>query len=71
MPGYESDASEVAPHSSEYAPSTDDNLEPAKAQALLAPVLPAPLSPDYSADSNPIENDTQEADPEDDPEEEE
>ncbi|GJR03388.1 hypothetical protein Tco_0526372 [Tanacetum coccineum] len=37
-----------------YAPSADDNLEPAKAQALLEPVLPALLSPDYSADSDPI-----------------
>ncbi|GJR71693.1 hypothetical protein Tco_0084058 [Tanacetum coccineum] len=75
--GYESDASKAAPQSPvyaplspEYAPPTDDDLEPTEAQALLAPVLPAPLSPDYSTDSEPIEDDPQEADSEDDPEEE-
>ncbi|GKG57443.1 hypothetical protein Tco_0584869, partial [Tanacetum coccineum] len=57
-------------HSLEYASPTNDDLEPAEAQALPTPVLPAPLSPDYSVDSEPIEDDPQEADSEDDPEEE-
>ncbi|GKB49390.1 putative reverse transcriptase domain-containing protein [Tanacetum coccineum] len=43
---------------------------PEKAQALLAHVLPTLLSPDYSADSEPIEDDPQKADLEDDPKEE-
>ncbi|GJR71699.1 putative reverse transcriptase domain-containing protein [Tanacetum coccineum] len=62
--GYESGASEAAPQSPdhaplslEYAPPTDDDMEPTEAQALPAHVLPAPLSPDYSADSEPIEDD--------------
>ncbi|GJZ91364.1 hypothetical protein Tco_0663291 [Tanacetum coccineum] len=37
MPGYESDASEAAVHSSEYAPPADDDLEPVEAQALPTP----------------------------------
>ncbi|GKB14273.1 hypothetical protein Tco_0848196 [Tanacetum coccineum] len=37
MPGYESDASEAALHSPEYALPTDDDLEPTEAQALPAP----------------------------------
>ncbi|GJS03255.1 hypothetical protein Tco_0319763 [Tanacetum coccineum] len=41
-----------------------------KGLALPAPVLPALLSPDYSADSEPIEDNPQEADLEDDLEEE-
>ncbi|GKE57475.1 hypothetical protein Tco_1496660, partial [Tanacetum coccineum] len=69
MPGYESDASEAASHSLEYAPPADDDMEPTEAHALPAPVLPAPLSHDYSADSEPIEDDPQEAGLEDDPEE--
>ncbi|GKC21243.1 hypothetical protein Tco_1023393, partial [Tanacetum coccineum] len=70
MPGYDSDASEAAPHSLEYASPADDDLEPAEAQALPTRVLPASLSPDYSVDSELIEDDPQEADSEDDPEEE-
>ncbi|GKB45920.1 hypothetical protein Tco_0896673 [Tanacetum coccineum] len=77
---YESDASEAAPQSLEHAPllptyapeyaaPADDDLEPAEAQALPAPVSPALLSLKYSADSDPIEDDPQEAeeDPEEDP----
>ncbi|GJT50308.1 putative ribonuclease H-like domain-containing protein [Tanacetum coccineum] len=73
MPGYESEASEAALQSPkhappspsyaidspEYASPSDDNLEPTKAQALPAPVSPAPLSPDYSVDPEPIEDDPQ------------
>nr|GFB76164.1 hypothetical protein [Tanacetum cinerariifolium] len=80
VPKYESEPSE-APYSPEHAPPSlaydpdslkyvlplDDNLEPAEAHALLAPVLPTLLSPDYSADYKPIKDDPQEADPEDDP----
>nr|GEU66050.1 reverse transcriptase domain-containing protein [Tanacetum cinerariifolium] len=76
VPEYESEPSE-APHSLEhappspayaldsleYAPPSDDDLEPAKAHALPAPVLLAPLSPDYSTDSEPIEDIPQKADP--------
>ncbi|GJU32831.1 retrovirus-related pol polyprotein from transposon TNT 1-94 [Tanacetum coccineum] len=73
MPKYESEAFEAAPESPkhappspsytidslEYASPSDDNLELAKAQALPAPVSPTPLSPDYSVDSEPIEDDPQ------------
>ncbi|GJY85083.1 hypothetical protein Tco_0499109 [Tanacetum coccineum] len=59
MPGYESDAFEAASHSLEYAPPADDDMEPTE----------APLSHDYSADSEPIEDGPQEAGLEDDPEE--
>ncbi|GKE38047.1 hypothetical protein Tco_1461452 [Tanacetum coccineum] len=62
--GYESDAYEAAsqspehaPLSSKHAPPADDNLEPAEAQTLPAPVSPVPLSPDYSTDIEPIEDD--------------
>ncbi|GKG58724.1 hypothetical protein Tco_0594494, partial [Tanacetum coccineum] len=56
MPGYKSAASEAAPHSLEYAQPTDDDLEPAEAHTLPAPVLPALLSPDYSAEFELIED---------------
>nr|GEZ34331.1 hypothetical protein [Tanacetum cinerariifolium] len=56
---------EHAPLSPAYALSyvalTDDNLEPAEAQALPTHVLPAPLSPGNLKDSELIENDPQEA----------
>nr|GEV80010.1 hypothetical protein [Tanacetum cinerariifolium] len=55
-------------HTPEHAPLANDDLEPAKAQALPAPVLPTPLLPDYLAESEPIEDDPQEA--KEDPEEE-
>ncbi|GJZ64237.1 hypothetical protein Tco_0620658 [Tanacetum coccineum] len=54
-----------APDSLEHAPPFDDDLELAEDQALHAPVLPAPLSPNFSADSEPIKDDPQEANPED------
>nr|GEV93377.1 hypothetical protein [Tanacetum cinerariifolium] len=73
--GYECDASEAASRSPKYAPlsqehalPTDDDLE--QANALLAPVLPALLSPDYSEEYKPIKNDPQKANPEEDPDEE-
>nr|GEW76335.1 retrovirus-related Pol polyprotein from transposon TNT 1-94 [Tanacetum cinerariifolium] len=66
MTVYESYASEAALHSLKYASPADDDLEPAEAQALPAPVLPSPLSLDYSVDFEPIEDDTQEANPKDD-----
>ncbi|GJV98290.1 hypothetical protein Tco_1553542 [Tanacetum coccineum] len=40
MPGYESDASEAAPHSSEYDSPADDDLEPTEAHALPALFYP-------------------------------
>ncbi|GJV31509.1 hypothetical protein Tco_1391909 [Tanacetum coccineum] len=83
MTGYESKASEAAPHSPkhappspvyasdspEHAPPSDDNLEPTEDQALPAPISHAPLSPYYSTYSEHIEDDLQEVDPEDVPEE--
>nr|GEU45964.1 reverse transcriptase domain-containing protein [Tanacetum cinerariifolium] len=79
--GYKTDASKAAPESPkhaplspdpslEYTPLADDDLEPTKARALPTLVLPAPLSPDYSPNPEPIEEDPQEADLKDDPEEE-
>ncbi|GJX98111.1 reverse transcriptase domain-containing protein [Tanacetum coccineum] len=83
MTGYEYKASKAAPRSPkhappspvyasdspEHAPPSDDNLEPTEDQALPAPVSPSPLSPYYSTNSQHIEDDPQEADPEDVPEE--
>ncbi|GKE67938.1 hypothetical protein Tco_1522099 [Tanacetum coccineum] len=79
VPEYESDLSEAshspehappspacAPNSPEYAPPSNEDLELAEAHALPALVLLALLSPNYSTDSEPIEDDPQEADPEDD-----
>nr|GEZ37780.1 hypothetical protein [Tanacetum cinerariifolium] len=39
----------------------NDDLEPVEAQALPTPVLPAPLSSDYSTDFEPIKDDPHEA----------
>ncbi|GKC14363.1 hypothetical protein Tco_1011145 [Tanacetum coccineum] len=50
-----------APDSLEYAPPSDDDLEPAEAHALSALVLPALLSPK----SEPTEGNPQDTDPED------
>ncbi|GJX30673.1 hypothetical protein Tco_0240528, partial [Tanacetum coccineum] len=81
--GYESDASEAAPQSPEHAPLPPEHAPPADVdleptEALPGPILPAPLSPDYLADSELIKDDPQKAkeDPkekpsEEDPEEEE
>nr|GEU60536.1 hypothetical protein [Tanacetum cinerariifolium] len=57
----------------EYNVPADDDFNPAEAQALPAPVLPTPLSPDYTEDCGPIKDDPQEADedPEEEPSEEE
>ncbi|GJU59746.1 hypothetical protein Tco_1237512 [Tanacetum coccineum] len=52
----------------EYLAPSDDDLEPAKAQPLLASVSPTILSPDYSTDFEPMEEDPKE-DPEEEPEE--
>ncbi|GJV51040.1 hypothetical protein Tco_1446781 [Tanacetum coccineum] len=52
---------EHAPLSRKHAPSADDDLQPS--EALHAPVLPASVSPGYSENSEPIEDDPQEADP--------
>ncbi|GJZ38236.1 hypothetical protein Tco_0584427, partial [Tanacetum coccineum] len=79
--GYESDAYEAALQSPEHAPAyaleyvtpADDDLEPTEAHASPTLVSPAPLSPDYSADSELIEDNPQEAkeDPEEEPSKEE
>nr|GEU70871.1 hypothetical protein [Tanacetum cinerariifolium] len=69
MRGSDSEAFEAASHSPEYDPPADDDLEPADAEALSAHVSPVPLSLDYSADSELIEHDPQEANLEDDHEE--
>ncbi|GJT83571.1 hypothetical protein Tco_1057913 [Tanacetum coccineum] len=83
MPGSDFEASEAAPHSPkqappspayapdspEYATPSNDDLEPTEAQALPAPVLPAPQVLDYSTDSKPIEDNPQETGLEDVPEE--
>ncbi|GKF30064.1 hypothetical protein Tco_0096406 [Tanacetum coccineum] len=72
MPGSDSKGFEDALESPEHTPLSlayapkyaslaDDNLEPAEAHALPAPVSPAPLSPYYSTDSEPIKDDPQEA----------
>ncbi|GJT02525.1 putative reverse transcriptase domain-containing protein [Tanacetum coccineum] len=80
----DSEAPEVAPQSpdqaplsfphdpmySEYLAPSDDDLEPAEAQLLPASVSPTALSPDYSVDSEPVEEDLEE-DPEEEPFEEE
>nr|GEY99212.1 hypothetical protein [Tanacetum cinerariifolium] len=55
-------------HAPKYAPPADDDLELVEVQELLAPISPAYLSSDYSADSELIEDDPQEA--KDDPKEE-
>ncbi|GJU51051.1 hypothetical protein Tco_1220606 [Tanacetum coccineum] len=81
--GYEFDASEAAPQSPDPAPlspahasvyleyvvPSDDNLEPAEAQPLPASVSLTVFSPDYSVDSEPMEEDLDE-DPKEDLEEE-
>nr|GEV88001.1 hypothetical protein [Tanacetum cinerariifolium] len=84
MDAYESDpeAPEAAPQSLDQAPlspayslmypeylaPSDDDLEPAEAQPLPASVSPTALSPDYSTDSELVEEDPKE-DPEEDPDE--
>ncbi|GKA58524.1 putative reverse transcriptase domain-containing protein, partial [Tanacetum coccineum] len=66
----------------EYLAPSDDDLEPAKAQSLPVSVSPTALSLDYSADSEPVEEDPvedpvedleedAEENPEDEPSEEE
>ncbi|GKA09549.1 hypothetical protein Tco_0688880 [Tanacetum coccineum] len=67
--GYESDAYEAALQSPEHAPAyaleyvtpADDDLEPTEAHASPTLVSPAPTSPDYSANSELIEDNPQEA----------
>ncbi|GKD37532.1 hypothetical protein Tco_1257739, partial [Tanacetum coccineum] len=59
-----------APVYPEYLAPSDDDLEPAEAQPLPASVSPTALLPDYSADSEPFEEDLEE-DPEEEPSEEE
>ncbi|GKB52978.1 hypothetical protein Tco_0903731 [Tanacetum coccineum] len=70
MSGSNSEGFDAIPQSPKHAPISpaDDDLEPAEAQELPTPVLPAPLSPDYLANSEPIEDDPPDA--EEDPEEE-
>ncbi|GJW91015.1 putative reverse transcriptase domain-containing protein [Tanacetum coccineum] len=50
----------------EYLAPSDDDIAPAEDQPLPAPASPAALSPNYSADSEPAEEDPEE-DPEMDP----
>ncbi|GJU24469.1 putative reverse transcriptase domain-containing protein [Tanacetum coccineum] len=52
----------------EYLAPSDDDLEPTEAQPLSASVSPTTLSPDYSADSEPFEEDP-EVDPKEEPSE--
>ncbi|GJV35096.1 hypothetical protein Tco_1407573 [Tanacetum coccineum] len=49
-----------APVYPEYLAPSDDDLEPAEAQPLPASVSPTALLPDYSADSEPFEEDPEE-----------
>ncbi|GJU00206.1 hypothetical protein Tco_1110544 [Tanacetum coccineum] len=53
-----------------YLAPSDDDLEPAEAQSLPVFVSPTALSPDYSTDSDPVEDDPEE-DLEEDPSKEE
>nr|GEW96680.1 hypothetical protein [Tanacetum cinerariifolium] len=48
-------------HTPKYSPPADDDLELVEVQELPAPISPAYLSSDYSADSELIEDDPQEA----------
>ncbi|GKG12867.1 hypothetical protein Tco_0347104 [Tanacetum coccineum] len=64
-PDYASLSPEHAPEYPKYLAPSNDDLDPAEAQPLTASVSPTVLSPDYSSDSKPIEED-----PEEDPEEE-
>nr|GEV39542.1 putative reverse transcriptase domain-containing protein [Tanacetum cinerariifolium] len=54
-----------APVYPEYLAPTDDDIEPAEDQPLPASASPTSISPDYSTDSEPVEDD-----PEEDPKEE-